>query len=191
MTKEHFLLSLEKELKQQQIENLTTYINYYDEIINDYMEDGYTELEALNKLDSIDQIVQTIKDENGLTEQSAVKRNPMLIVLLIVGAPLWGSILISIILLLFSGLIILWCGPFILGALSFSGLLTGIVSLAGLVFNQQLFYIVTQLGVALIATAVGILLLLGTVYSTKYVGVFSKKIISTLQKIFSWKGGIF
>ena len=68
MTKEHFLLSLEKELKQQQIENFTTYINYYDEIINDYMEDGYTELEALNKLDSIDQIVQTIKDENGLTE---------------------------------------------------------------------------------------------------------------------------
>ncbi|MCM2137862.1 hypothetical protein [Vagococcus fluvialis] len=54
MTKEHFLLSLEKELKQQQIENFTTYINYYDEIINDYMEDGYTELEALNKLDSID-----------------------------------------------------------------------------------------------------------------------------------------
>ena len=33
MTKEHFLLSLEKELKQQQIENFTTYINYYDEII--------------------------------------------------------------------------------------------------------------------------------------------------------------
>jgi hypothetical protein len=45
--------------------------------------------------------------------------------------------------------------------------------------------------VALIATAVGILLLLGTVYSTKYVGVFSKKIINTLQKVFSWKGGIF
>lgn len=191
MTKEHFLLSLEKELKQQQIENFTTYINYYDEIINDYMEDGYTELEALNKLDSIDQIVQTIKDENGLIETSVVKRNPMLIVLLIIGAPLWGSILISIILLLFSGLIILWCGPFILGALSFGGLLTGIVSLAGLVFNQQLFYIVTQLGVALIATAVGILLLLDTVYSTKYVGVFSKKIINTLQKVFSWKGGIF
>ncbi len=191
MTKQHFLSLLEKELKQKNIEKYITYLNYYEEIIDDYMEDGFSELESLNKLDSIEVIIETIKNENGLIEENLNKKSPIVIFLLILGAPLWGSILISIILLLFSGLLILWCGPVILGSFSFAGLLTGVVSLAGLVFNQELFYIITQLGFGLIGTGIGLLLLIATVYSTKHINKFSKKIISLLQSVFSWKGGIF
>lgn len=188
MTKEEFLLHLEKELKGTGVSQVTTYSDYYREMITDYMEDGYSEGEAIEKIGSIDSIVTTIKEELGIEEKPSVKKSPLIWFLLIIGAPLWGSILISIILLLLSGVLILWCAPFILGSLSFAGLITGIVSLMGLVFNTSLFYIMTQLGIGLIALGIGFLLLIGTIYLTKSVGMLSRKLVSVLQSLFSLKG---
>lgn len=191
MIKEEFIRELDLSLKNELIQNRETYLSYYSEIIEDYLEDGYTEEEAVNKLDEIPSIVKTIQQEIGNTENKTSNKNPIIILLLIIGAPLWGSILLSVLLLLFSSLIILWCAPFSLGMLSFAGLLTGAVSLMGLTFNTGIYYIVTQLGVGIFALGLGLFLLLGTVYITKYVGSLSKKIIDVLSNVFSWKGRIF
>lgn len=191
MIKEEFIRELDLSLKNELIQNRETYLSYYSEIIEDYLEDGYTEEEAVNKLDEIPSIVKTIQQEIGNTENKTINKNPIIILLLIIGAPLWGSILLSVLLLLFSSLIILWCAPFSLGMLSFAGLLTGAVSLMGLTFNTGIYYIVTQLGVGIFALGLGLFLLLGTVYITKYVGSLSKKIIDVLSNVFSWKGRIF
>lgn len=191
MIKEEFIRELDLSLKNELIQNRETYLSYYSEIIEDYLEDGYTEEEAVNKLDEIPSIVKTIQQEIGNTENKTINKNPIIIFLLIIGAPLWGSILLSVLLLLFSSLIILWCAPFSLGMLSFAGLLTGAVSLMGLTFNTGIYYIVTQLGVGIFALGLGLFLLLGTVYITKYVGSLSKKIIDVLSNVFSWKGRIF
>ena len=74
---------------------------------------------------------------------------------------------------------------------SFSGLLVGAVSLMGLTFNTEIYYIVTQLGFGLFGLGLGILLLCSTIYLTKHVGVLSKKIMMILNNLFSWKEKLF
>lgn len=191
MNQSEFFMLLEKELHQQQIEEAHTYMTYYREIIADYLEDGFSEKEALQKIGTINEIIETIKLEASSQTETNTKKGPMTIFLLILGAPLWGAILLSIILLLCSGIIILWCVPLVFGSLSFAGLITGVVSLAGASLNTGFYYIITQLGVGIFASGFGIFLLIATIYSIKLVADLSKKLGSSLTKIFSQKGRIF
>ena len=166
-------------------------MTYYREIIADYLEDGFSEKEALQKIGTINEIIETIKLQASNETQTSTKLGPMTIFLLILGAPIWGAILLSIILLLCSGIIILWCVPLVFGSLSFAGLITGVVSLAGASLNTGFYYIITQLGVGIFASGFGIFLLIATIYSIKLVADLSKKLGSSLTKIFSQKGRIF
>lgn len=191
MTKEEFVTSLKISLEKERLSNIETYLTYYSEMIEDYIEDGFTEKQIFNKIGTIEEVVTTIKEEVGSTDNETSKTNPMITFLLIIGAPLWGSILLTILLFLFSGLVLVWCGPLILGLFSFSGLLIGAISLMGLTFNTGLYYIVTQLGVGIFALGLGILFLCSTVFLTKHVGILSKKIMFILNNLFSWKGKIF
>ena len=191
MTKVDFLSKLRTSLERENIKNIETYVTYYSEIIEDYLEDGFSEKEAITKMGSIDEIVETILDESGQVNENLRKKNPFVLFLLIIGAPLWGSILLSILLFLFSGLIIVWCGPFILGCLSFAGFVTGAVSLMGLTFNTGVYYIVTQLGVGIFALGLGLFLLISTMYVAKHVSFLSKKFIEILSNLFSWRGRVF
>lgn len=191
MNQSEFFMLLEKELHQQQIKEAHTYMTYYREIIADYLEDGFSEKEAIQKIGTINEIIETIKLEASSQTGGNTKKGPMTIFLLILGAPLWGAILLSLILLLCSGIIILWCVPLVFGSLSFAGLITGVVSLAGASLNTGFYYIITQLGVGIFASGFGIFLLIGTVYSIKIVVDLSKKLGRLLTTVFSQKGRIF
>lgn len=191
MNQTEFFTQLEKELYFQKIEEPHTYITYYKEMIADYLEDGFSEDEAIQKLGTINEIIETLKLEASNQSKNNFEKKPMTIFLLILGAPLWGAILLSIISILCSGIIILWCIPLILGSLSFAGLITGFVSLAGASFNTGFYYIITQLGVGIFSSGFGIFLLIGTIYSIKIVIDLSKKVVVLLTNIFSKKGKIF
>ena len=189
MNKQNFLKELEVELIDKEVGNRETYLNYYEEILNDYIEDSYTEEEAVLKIGSIEEIIQIIIEENKMGGSKHTKKmSPLVLALLIIGSPLWLSILISIFLLVFSILLILWCVPFTLGALSFAGILTGAVSLMGLGFNSDLYYIVTQLGVALIAFGVGLLLLLATTSIMHFIRKGSKMCLQAINKFILFGG---
>ena len=193
MTQNEFISTLRYELLKRNVLDTETHINYYQEIIADYIEDGFSEESAVAKIDPIDDIVTTIAKEKSQSFEDIQKKSksPLIWALLIIGSPLWLSILLSIILLIASGIIILWCIPLTLGSLSFAFLLTGIVSLVGATFNSSFYYILTQLGVGIFAAGLGLLLLFGTTYSSQFILLLSNKLSAPLTKLFSQKGRLF
>ena len=87
---------------------------FYDEIIEDYVEDGVPEEEAVAKLGTLDEIVAQIMSEIPLTKLVAKKMKPQKtvnggkIALVILTFPLWFPLLIIVISLIFSLYVVLW-----------------------------------------------------------------------------------
>lgn len=163
MSKATFLSRLGNQLKNLGVEDFDTFVQYYDEMIEDYQEDGYTEEEAVSFIDSIETISKGIIAERSTYHLPTTGKKSWNYALLILGAPLWGAILLAFILFVLSAYILLWCGPLVVGSFSLAGLIISVACFIGAPFNSALFYVVTQVGIGLIALGLGLLLLLLTV----------------------------
>lgn len=102
MNKLDFNNILSKRLKRIPKEDRDKTIEYYNEIIDDRIEDGISEEDAIKQLGSIDDIVANII--NGIPLHKIVKERvkssrritPLEITLIIIGFPLWFTLLISL-----------------------------------------------------------------------------------------------
>ena len=135
MTKQIFLNELAAALHQLPREERYRTLNYYDELIDDRMEDGQGEEEAVASLGDPEQIVREILGEETEEQESkSTGRKVWLIVLLILGFPLWGTLLIAGIVLLLCVYICPFIPVIVLGALAIGFLLAAILGAVGLPF---------------------------------------------------------
>ena len=99
MAKSEFILKLYNKLKNFPEIEVNDRISFYSEIIDDYIDEGLSETEAVSKLGSIDEIAETIAEDIPLSKLAKKKLNnrnklsTLNIVLLIIGFPLWFSLL--------------------------------------------------------------------------------------------------
>lgn len=108
MNKSEFLNALEARLGALPREDAERWLAYYAEMIDDRIEDGMSEYEAVRDLGSMDGIVSSIIAETPMTKlvgaklkkQSALKG--WHIALLALGAPLWFSLLIALLSVVFA-----------------------------------------------------------------------------------------
>lgn len=179
MNKAEFLDELKKSISEYPVEETEKSMEYYAEMIDDRVEDGMTEAEAVASLGSIDSIANQIKCELPITtlvkqrakEQTKGKKMPVwAIILLILGFPLWGGIVLFILgmVITFYSLIwtmdiMLWTFVLCMAAGAFSGLLGFFFSLFQASFGSAIFY----LGAGLFCGGIGIFLFLGTLLITK------------------------
>ena len=95
MNKEAFLMELRGALAGLPAEDIEERVAFYSEMIDDRMEEGLTEEEAVAQTGAIQSIVsQTIAETplHKLVKENARTRKPMNmgeIILLVVGSPLW------------------------------------------------------------------------------------------------------
>lgn len=145
-------------------------ISYYDEMIEDLIEEGFTEEEAVARLGKPKDLVKALHAEEEIVVEIPRRFHPFLYVILILGFPLWGSLLLAGILLMLSVLMVLWCAPFTTGLLGITGVLGGIASvvLSPLLTADGLFLLFTQLGTGLFLFGFGLLCLLATYYMTRF-----------------------
>lgn len=114
MNKAEFLDALCERFSGFYNEDVVKSLDYYSEIIDDYIEDGLTEEEAVKSLGSIDEIVsQTVKEMPiAKLVKARVKPKRRLkvseIVLLVLGAPLWLPLICAAIAVLLSVYISVW-----------------------------------------------------------------------------------
>jgi len=114
MDKLDFLMALEETLSQLPEEDRRASIEYYSEIIDDRMEEGMSETDAVASLGSAEKIAEQILMDMPLGKlvKSKVKnRRPMgagEIVLLILGFPLWFPLLVAVLAVIFSIYVSLW-----------------------------------------------------------------------------------
>ncbi|MGE1119162.1 DUF1700 domain-containing protein [Bacillus altitudinis] len=193
MNKKEFLASLEKHLHRLGEKESDRFIEYYDEMIEDYQEDGYSEQEAVHQVGQPAIIAEGIMKEQGIKtiQVPTFGEKATRLSILILGFPLWGSILATVFLLILSVYMVIWCVPLVTGTMTLVGLLGGFWSIIGspFIFQGGLHVVVTQIGVGILLLGVGLLSGIATAYLTKlfvqvtvqttkaFMGMFKKKVV--------------
>ena len=114
MRKQDFIKELRLNLSFLPKEEIEDRISFYSELIDDKIEEGVKEEDAIKSIGSIDEIINQIIDEMPLSKIAKDKIKPkrklrgLEIALIIVGSPIWLSLLLSLIAVLFSLYIIGW-----------------------------------------------------------------------------------
>jgi len=111
MNKEMFLSTLKKGLGGLPPDDVDNRLNFYSEMIDDLVEEGLGEEEAVGRIGSVGDIVAQI-----LTEDTAQTKKPkepkkcgiLEITLLVLGSPIWVSLLIAAFAVIFSLYASLW-----------------------------------------------------------------------------------
>ena len=98
MNKLEFLKRLRKSLSGVSKKEKKERLNFYEEMIEDYIEEGLTEEQAVSKIGSTENIARQIKAEEKTKKKLGAKEiNAWKTALLIVGSPIWFSLLISVV----------------------------------------------------------------------------------------------
>ena len=114
MRKDEFLKELEKRLMGLPKDEIESRVSFYSEMIDDRVEEGKTEEEAIEDLGGTDEVVKKIVGETKIVSLVKNKIKPKRrisgfeIALIIVGFPLWLPILIVFSVLLFVAYLMLW-----------------------------------------------------------------------------------
>ena len=109
MTKKDFLATLRKKLRALPMSEVRERLGFYSEIIDDKMEEGLSECEAVADVGDIDEIAEQILAEVEIPiKKSKAHASPWQIALLIIGSPVWFPILLSVYAVMWSVVITLW-----------------------------------------------------------------------------------
>ena len=140
MKREEFTEALKLALKDLPEQEIQSSLAYFNEMIDDRIDEGMTEEEAVADLGRVDEIAAKLLAENQtLVERVKDKLMPKRrlaiweIILLILGFPIWGSLLLAAVAILFSMLVAV--ASIGLGAIA--GILAGFAMLFVAPFNPN------------------------------------------------------
>ncbi len=198
MNKELFLQTLRERLSCLPQGDLEERISFYEEMIDDRIEEGLSEEEAAAAVGPVDDIVEQVMAEIPLTKLVVQKVKPKRsvraweIVLLILGFPVWFPLIISLMAVMFSVWIVLW-------ALVISVFAVGVSFVAGWISSLPvaLYYVTlgsfagagSFLGAGMILAGLGILVIIGGKNFGKGVIVITRKYLLWIKSLFVGKEG--
>jgi len=197
MRKQEFLAELEAGLSALPRDDIEERLTFYSEMIDDRMEEGIPEEQAVAEIGTVEEVISRIVAETPLSRLVREKVKPKralgtgVMVLLILGSPIWVSLIIaalSVILAVYAvvwALVIsLWALEASLAACSLVGLLTtDLYVLQGNVPSG-----IAIFGVGIFCAGLTILLFFGCWGATKGCLRLSKKGILGMKSLFFGKG---
>ena len=192
MNRYEFLYELKLKLAQLPESEIEGHLAYYEEMIDDRIEDGMTEVEAIASLEDVSVIAErilqdasivtlvktTVKPKNGWTTAA--------IVAAVIGSPIWLPILISIAAVIFSVFVTFWVVVVTIAVTMIALVLAGLALLIA-----PIFMIGAGLSTAMMCFAaglgvIGIALLgfIGVKYLAKGVSFLCKATFRGIKSIF-------
>ena len=205
MTKEQFLSELQNRLSFLPSSEVAPFISYYREMIEDRMEEGMSETDAVAGLGDIGRIVEVIQYEMPVTslvvssvrektseaKAKAESRWPawgkgLVIALLIIGSPIWVSLLVAGLGLLVG---LLAAKLAIIVAVAAVVLAMAVGSVAALVIGCANLFSQPAAGIALIGA--GLLGVGLTILAYLLAVIIIKGIIQLIKLLFHWLKGLF
>jgi uncharacterized membrane protein len=166
MTKQEFLLKLRKSLHGLPEEEIEERLLFFSEIIDDRIEEGMTEEEAVLKISADDEIA-VIKEQ--LKPKRSFKTLEM--ILLILGSPIWLSLLIALAVVIFSLFVALWSVFALFASGAFGGIISGTVFIA----SGEALSGIAAVSAGMILAGLSILTFYGCRYSTRGIFILTKK----------------
>ena len=198
MNKSEFLSELQNRLAGLPGEDIGRSLDYYSEMIDDRMEDGLSEEEAVRAMGAMDEVVAQILTETPLPKlvKARVKRKQSglrawEITLLILGSPLWLPLVIAALVIFLAVYLVVWSVILSLYAVDFSVAVSGIAGFAGaivLAFGGRLAQGAFLLGSGLSCAGLAVLMFFGFNIITKGVLFLSKKMLLGIKSCFIRKG---
>ena len=193
MNKNDFLEELKKGLRGLPGDDIEECLSFYSEMIDDRIENGLSEEEAVSSVGSINEIVtQTMADiPLGKLVKEKAKSNRALraweIVLLVLGSPIWFSLLVAAFAVVLSLYIVLWALIISLWAVEISFIACGVAGVAiGILYMTlgNVFTGVAMLCAGFLLSGLSIFLFFGCRAATKGILILSKKIGLGIKKLF-------
>ena len=197
MNKADFLTKLRSQLEGLPQADIDRSVDYYGEIIDDRIEDGITEEEAVNAVGTPQEIAEEIFKETPLVKLVKARAKPKRklsaaeIVLIVLGSPIWLSLIIaaftamlSIYTVIWSVIVSLWA---IAAAFAVTAVALMLLSFLGGIMNG-IGTCVALLGAGFILAGLCVFIFLGCVYATKGLCLLTKKIFIGIKSCFIRKG---
>lgn len=184
MNKQEFLLKLRNRLSDLPQDDREERLTFYAEMIDDRMEDGLSEEQAVCEIGNIDELTaQIVADipftrlvKEKITPQK--KRTAWEIILILLGSPVWLSLLIAAFAVLLSLYIALWSVIISLWAVFGSliaAALFGVVAGSILACCNNVLTGLATLGVGILCAGMSIFTFYGCKAVTKKILLFTKK----------------
>lgn len=191
-----FLLQLRERLSCLPQDDMEERLTFYNEMIDDLMEEGLSEQEAVAQIGNVNEIVSQILQDTPLSTLVKERIKPKKrmkawqILLLAVGSPLWFSLLmaafavgISLYAVLWVLVICLWAVFAAVAACALGGMVGGGIFAA----NGNRLAGIATIGAALVCAGVSIFLFCGCKAATKGAARLTGKIISATKRCFMKK----
>lgn len=183
MDKKAFLEELGKGIAGLSYEEQDKWLDFYSEMIDDRMEDGLSEEEAVAAVGSVEDVVAQILSQQAPEKKQKTKRElkGWHVALLIVGSPIWFSLLIAAVSVIFSALVTMWSVIISFYAVAVSLVAVGVAGIIAPLFFILRGYVgagVFCLGAGLFCVGLGILWFMGT-------SLLAKGVVWLCRKLFS------
>lgn len=197
MNKQQFITELQKQLCGLPLSDINQTLQYYSEMIDDRIEDGLSEQEAVASIGDPQKIAKEILMDIPLPKlvkqkiKSSRRMSALELVLLILGSPIWLSLAIAAIAVVLSVYVVLWSVIISLYAVSFSLAacgVAGVFAFAVFAVTGNMISGVFVVGCALVCAGTAILMFMASNLITKGLLWLSRKIWCGIKSCFKRKG---
>ena len=185
MTKERFLNELRRRLKGLPREDIDSRIEFYSEMIDDRIEYGLIEEEAIDEIGSVDDVVAQIAKDTPFMHLVKEKVKPkrkisaVEIILLIVCFPFWFPLAVMACVFIAVAYMLMWVGVIVTYAIE-AGLIGtaiyGLIAIATTGFNPAF------IGVTLVALGLAIVMAFACIAATKGSFRLTKRVLLSIKK---------
>ena len=192
MNKHEFLAQLRNGLSGLPRKDIEERLTFYSEMIDDRMEEGYSEEESVEAVGTVDEIVEQIIADTPFMRIAKERIKPKRelekweIALIVISFPIWFSlaivavaVVLSIYVLLLELFLLLWIVFATLVALSVASVVTGSVVL----FSEPLTGVAVY-GIASASAGLSILMFFGCKVATRYILKLSKGLAVWVKNLF-------
>ncbi len=184
MDKKTFLRLLKKSLFGLPQADINERLNFYSEMIDDYMEEGLSEEAAVQRIGNVNEIAAQITADAPASAPAATrkKRSAGQIVLIVLCSPIWLSLAIAAFAVVFSlyvsawaVIVSLWSVFVSLVSCGFAGILCGI----GLAVSGFAIPGLAMVGAALVCGGLSVFTFYGCKATTRGLIVLTKKLVTS------------
>lgn len=199
MNKQEFLVQLQKGLCGLPQDDIEERLTFYSEMIDDRIEEGLSEDEAVGKIGSVNAVVTQILAETPITKLVKEKVRPNRvrkaweIALLVLGSPIWLSLMIAAFAIIFAAYIVIWSVVVTLWAIEASIAvcsLGGVVSAVVFAFQGNKLTGLAMLSAGICCAGLSIFLFFGCKAVTKGILLLTRKIALSIKSLFVGKEAV-
>ncbi len=193
MNKQQFLSELRARLKGLPQKEIDERYSFYSEMIDDRVEEGVSDEDAVSEIGSVDSVVSQILADIPFTKLVKEKIKPKRslkgweIALIIIGSPVWAPLLFALIMIILSAYVVVW--SLVIAAWSVEVSLVG--SALGCLFGSIPLFVqsgagsgLAMLSMGIICAGLAIILFFGCLKITQGTLKFTKKILLGIKNKF-------